>query len=112
MDTRTVQRLLEKIQGLAETAEHLGAKTTETMQREPHLSEQAKNQLTPFYREHALRLMLQYSKLGSAICDTIRSEAENDTARGIVDLFHGNFAAMAERAQEKLRREFGDDTKL
>ncbi|MBI4790225.1 MAG: hypothetical protein HY782_24590 [Chloroflexi bacterium] len=112
MDARTVQRLLEKLQALAESAEHLGAKSVEGMQREPRLSDDAKRRLTPLYREHALRLMLLYSQLGSAICDTVRDEAENNTARGILDLFHGNFAAMAERAREKLRREFGDNPKL
>ncbi len=112
MDARTVQRLLEKIQGMAETAEPVGARSAEAMQREPRLSEAAKKQLAPLYREHALRLMLLYADYGAAICDTIRPEADDDTARGIVDLFHGNFSAMADRARENLRREIGADVKL
>lgn len=112
MDARTVQRLLEKIQGMAETAEPVGTRSTETMQREPRLSDAVKTQLAPLYREHALRLMLLYAKYGEAICDTIRPEADDNTARGIVDLFHANFSAMAVRAQESLRREFGADVKL
>ncbi len=112
MDARTVQRLLEKIQGMAETAEPVGARGSEAMQREPRLSDAAKSKLAPLYREQALRLMLLYADYGALICDTIRPEADDDTARGIVDLFHANFSAMADRAREKLRREIGPQVKL
>lgn len=112
MDTRTIQRLLEKTQAMAETAEHVGARSAEGMQHEPRLSEDAKKQLTPLYREHALRLMSLYSELGARICETVQSEAEDDTTRGLVDLFHANFSAMSDRARETLRREFGAGSKL
>ena len=112
MDARAVQRLLEKIQGLAETAEQVGTRSAESMRREPHLSDAAKEQLAPFYREHALRLTLLYSELGGLICETIRSEAQDGTARGLVDLFHANFYAMRDRSREKLRREFGAEARL
>jgi hypothetical protein len=107
MDARVVQRLLEKIQGMAETAETVGMRTIEGMQREPHLSDTAKQTLTPLFREHALRLMWSYSQLGATVCETIRSEAEDNTARGLIDLFHANFAAMASRSQDMLKHEFG-----
>jgi hypothetical protein len=112
MDTRTVQRMLEKIQAMAETAEHVGMRSAEGMQREARLSEGSKKQLAPLYREHALRLMSLYSDLGARICETVRDEAEDETSRGLVDLFHANFSAMRDRARESLRREFGADSKL
>ena len=45
MDARGVQRLLEKILGMAETADHVGMRHAETMQREPRLSDAAKAKL-------------------------------------------------------------------
>ncbi len=112
MDARTIQRLLEKIQAMAETAEQVGGRSAESMEREPRLSDGSKKQLAPLYREHALRLMSLYSDLGARICETVRDEAEDDTTRGLVDLFQANFSAMRDRARESLRREFGGDSKL
>lgn len=107
MDARGVQRALEKIQGLAESAEGIGVRNVETIQREPRLSASARQELLPLYREHALKMVLMYSELGAAICEILRKEAEDDTARGLVDLFHANFSAMRDRSLEKLRREIG-----
>ncbi len=107
MDARGVQRLLEKIRGMAESAEHVGAQMVENVQREARLSDETKRALASLYREHALRTMLAYSQLGANVCETVRGEADDNTARGLIDLFHANFAAMAARSQDTLRHEFG-----
>ena len=112
MDTRAVQRALEKIREMADAAEQVGERSVEAMLREPQLSEAGKYRLSPLYREHALRMVILYSELGANICEVIRAEAEDDPARGLVDLFHANFAAMRDRSQDSLRRELGDDAKL
>jgi hypothetical protein len=110
MDARAVQRLLEKIQGMAENAEPVGTRTIETLQREASLSDATRQHLCALHREHALRIMLMYAQLGEHVCDTIRAEADDNTARGLLDLFHANFAAMAARSQDSLRREFGGES--
>ncbi len=112
MDARGVQRTLEKIQGMAETAEHVGMRMAEAIKREPGLSAPAKERLEPLYREHALRLMLHYASLGTAICQALEDQAEDNTARGLLDLFRANFASMRDRAQDLLRREIGGGAKL
>ncbi len=98
MDGRAVQRLLEKIQGMAETAEHVGARSVEMMQREPRLSDAAKARLTPLYAAHARRLMQVYSTLGLEICSIVQDEMDDAPARGQLDLFRANFRSMHERA--------------
>jgi hypothetical protein len=98
MDARAVQRLLEKIQGMAETAEHVGARSVEMMQREPRLSDAAKARLTPLYADHARRLMQVYSTLGLDICAVVEDEMDDALARGQLDLFRANFRSMHERA--------------
>ncbi len=112
LDARAVQRLLEKIQGMTETAEHVGMRSAEGIQREARLSDAAKAKLVPLYREHALRIMLLYARLGLAICDTAQNEMEDDVARGQLDLFRANFTSMAERAKESLAHEIGAAAKL
>ena len=102
MDVRSTQRMLEKIQGLAETAEHVGARTWEMAQREPRLSDAAKARLEPLYRTHALRLMHLYCELGLQICATIENEMDDEMARGQLDLFRANFTAMKARAEKEL----------
>jgi hypothetical protein len=103
MDARGMQRLLEKTQALAESTEHVGLRNAETMQREPRLSDLAKSGLAPLYREHAFRLTRLYCKLGLALCETLQPEAEDDAARGQLDLFRANFASLDERAAQSLR---------
>ncbi len=98
MDARGVQRLLEKIQGLAETSEHVGTRYSETMQREPRLSDTAKAQLARLYAEHAQRLTSVYAALGLGICDAVKDEVEDDQARGHLELFRANFESMKNRA--------------
>ncbi len=112
MDARGVQRTLEKIQGMAEGAEHVGERMAESIDHESRLSDHAKQQLKPLYREHSLRLMLLYAQLGAGICEVISEEAEDDTARGLVELFRANFSAMRDRAEDALHREIGAEAKL
>lgn len=102
MDARGVQRLLEKTHALAESAEHVGQRNAETMQREPRLSDAAKSDLAPLYREHALRLTRLYCRLGLAICETLQGEAEDDAARGQLDLFRANLTSMDDRVSQSL----------
>ena len=97
MDGRAVQRLLEKIQGMAETAEHVGARSGEMMQREPHLSDAAKARLAPLYAAHARRLTELYVALGLEICAVVEDEMDDAPARGQLDLFRANFRSMHER---------------
>jgi uncharacterized NAD(P)/FAD-binding protein YdhS len=112
MDARGVQRTLEKIRGMAESAEHVGDRMAESIDHESRLSDNAKQELKPLYREHSLRLMLLYAQLGARICEAISEEAEDDTARGLVELFRANFASMRDRAEDALHREIGSETKL
>lgn len=112
MDARGVQRTLEKIQGMAESAEHVGLRMAESIDHEQRLSDLAKQQLRPLYREQSLRLMLLYAQLGVAICKVIGEEAEDGTAKGLVELFRANFSAMCGRAQDALRREIGSEARL
>src|SRR5450756_1707675 len=98
MDARAVQRLLEKIQGMAETAEHVGARSVEMMQREPRLSDAAKARLVPLYAAHARRLTELYVALGLEICAVVEDEMDDAPARGQLDLFRANFRSMHERA--------------
>jgi len=112
MDARGVHRTLEKIQGMAEGAENVGARMAESIEHESRLTDHAKQQIKPLYREHSLRLMKLYAQLGSAICEVIAEEAEDDTARGLVELFRANFSAMSGRAEDMLHHDIGSETKL
>lgn len=112
MDARGVQRLLERIQGLADTSEHVGAKYIEMTQREPRLSDDTKSKIAPLYREHALRLVQLHSALGLAICDAIQNEIDDENARGQLDLMRANFQSFSDKAREGLTREIGDKEKL
>lgn len=112
LDARAVQRLLEKIQGMTETAEHVGMRSGEGIQRELRLSDTAKAKLVLLYREHALRNMLLYARLGLVICDTLQDEMEDGVARGQLDLFRANFNSMAEHAKESFDHDIGAAAKL
>ncbi len=107
MDVRGVQRLLEKTQGMAESAEHVGARTAEMSQREPRLSDAAKANLGPLYREHSLRLTQLYCRLGAHLCAAVENEMEDDVARGQLDLYRANFAALDAQAAAALEKEIG-----
>ncbi len=104
MDARGVQRTLERLQGLAESAEALGERSIETMLREPGLSDNAKQELVHLYSTQSLRLTLLYSEFGVSICDVLRGEAKDDTARGLIDLFHAGFFSLRDRARSKLEQ--------
>jgi hypothetical protein len=110
MDARGVQRLLEKIQGLAETADHVARRYVEAAQREPRLSDAAKANLARRYAEHARRLTDVYTALGLDLCDTVKDEAEDDQARGQLELFRANFQALRRRANLQ-QDESGEDTR-
>ncbi len=112
MDARGVMRLLERIQGLADTAEHVGSMYVETMQREPRLSDAAKAKLAPLYREHALRLIQLHSSLGLAICDVIENEIDDDNARAQLDLMCANLRTFRDDARTSLASEIGESAKL
>ena len=111
MDARGVQHLLEKILGMAETADHVGMRNAETMQREPRLSDAAKAKLAPLYAEHAQRIAQLYAVLGLEICNVVQGELEDDPARAQLDLFRANLTSMNERAAAALR-DLGTATKL
>ncbi len=112
MDVRGVKRLLERIEGLADTAEHVGSKYIETMQHEPRLSDDARTKIAPLYREHALRVIQLHSALGLAICDAIQSEMDDENATGQLDLMRANFQSFRDNAQASLAREIGESAKL
>ena len=111
MDARGVQRLLEKIQGMAETADHVGMRNTDMLQREPRLSDGAKGLLAPLYAENAHRQARSYALLGLEICKVVQAELEDDQARALLELFRANLASMNERASTALR-ELGAAAKL
>ena len=111
MDARGVQRLLEKIQGMAETADHVGMRNTEMLQREPRLSDAAKDLLKPLYAEHAHRQAKSYALLGLEICDVVEAELEDDQARALLELFRANLTSLNERASAALS-ELGTSAKL
>lgn len=102
MDARGVVRLLEKIQGMAETADHVALRYAETMEREPRLSDAAKTKLAPLYAEHGQRVMKLYAALGLEICSSVRDELEDDQARAQLELFRANFDALNQRAVASL----------
>ena len=111
MDARGVQRLLEKIQGMAETADHVGTRNAEMLQREPRLSQVAKESLLPLYAEHAQRQARSYALLGLEICNVVQAELEDDQGRALLELFRANLAGMNERAAAALR-DLGPSAKL
>jgi hypothetical protein len=111
LDARGLQRFLEKIEGMAETADHVGARNTEMLQRERRLSDNAKALLAPLYLEHAHRQAISYALLGLEICDVVQSEMEDDQARALLEVFRANLASTNERAAAALR-ELGTGAKL
>lgn len=111
MDARGVQRLLEKIQGMAETAGHVSVRYTEMAQREPRLSGGAKALLASLYSEHAHRQARSYALLGLEICAVVKSELDDDQALALLELFRANLASMNEQASAALR-ELGTGARL
>ncbi len=111
MDARGVQQILGKIEGLAQGVERIGAEMAATVEPDGLLSDVAKTRLRPIYREHSLRLLVLYAQLGESVCELIAEEAEDKTARRLVQLFRANFAAMRGRAQDLLRLELGVEAK-
>ncbi len=104
MDARGVQRLLEKIQGMAETAGHVSVRSTEMLQREPRLSDDAKAQIASLYLEHAHRQAKSFALLGLEICGVIRPELDDEQAHATLELFRANLVSINERASAALRK--------
>ncbi len=112
MDARGVQRLLEKIHGLAETATMVGAKTAEAMLHEPRLSDGLKHQLLLLYREEALRRTILSAALGLAICRALEPELDDAAARDRLEFFRVRFEALYENAQADIEKEFAESSAL
>jgi hypothetical protein len=104
MDARGVQRLLERIYGMADTADHVGSKNIETMQRE-RLRDETKAALATLYHVHALRVQQVHAGLGLAICDAILNDLDDDTARGALDLMRANLQSLHDAAKNKMQGE-------
>lgn len=102
MDARGVQRLLERIYGMADTADHVGSKNIETMQRESRLRDETKIALAALFREHALRVQQLQSALGLAICDAVQGDMDDDAARAALDLMRANMQSLHDAATQKL----------
>jgi len=103
MDARGMQRLLERIYGMADTADHVGSKNIETMQREPRLRDETKAALAALYREHALRVQQLHSHLGIAICDAVQNDMDDDAARAALDLMRANLQTLNHAAKNQLQ---------
>ena len=102
MDARGVQRVLERIYGMADTADHVGIKNVETIQREPRLREETQAALAALYREHALRVQELHSNLGLAICDAVQNDMDDDAARSALDLMRANLQSLHAAARKNL----------
>ncbi|MCL4394340.1 MAG: hypothetical protein M1482_05970 [Chloroflexi bacterium] len=89
---------------MAETADQLGSRYAESIAREPRLSDAGKQNLTRLFAEHSQRLALLYCELGLRACDTLEQEAEDDGARGQIELFRANFSTVKDRAAALLQQ--------
>lgn len=112
MDERSVQRLLEKVHGLAETATAVGAKAAEMMLREPQLSDRVKQELSLLYREEALRRSMLSASLGLAMCRTLEPELKDASARDRLEFYRVRFQALHENAEVELEKEIADSGRL
>jgi hypothetical protein len=112
MDARGVQRLLEKIHGLAETATTVGAKSAEAMRHEPRLSDRLKQQLWLLYRKEALQRTMLSAAFGLAICRALEPELDDAAARDRLEFFRVRFQALYEHAQSDLEKEFAESSAL
>lgn len=102
MDARGIQRLLERIYGMADTADHVGSKSIETLEREPRLHDETKAALATLFREHAMRVQQLHSGLGLAICDAVQNDLDDDAARSMIDLMRANLQSLHDAATQAL----------
>jgi hypothetical protein len=112
MDTRGVQRLLEKTLGMADTALAAGAKSTTVMLRDARLSDPVKAQLISLYGEEALRRTMNYAGLGLAICRVVEQEVDDGAARGQLDEYRKQFKMIYDTARAAFDKDFGSSHAL
>lgn len=91
LDERGVQRLFEKLLGLAETASDVGLKSAETMLRTANLSDSTKARLIPLYQVEARERALAHARLGLQICAAVENELTDDAARVALERFRIEF---------------------
>lgn len=101
MDARGVQRLLERLYGMADTAAHVGSKNIEAVNRE-HLRDETKAGVISLYQVHALRVQEMHSALGLAICDAVVNDLDDDAARGALALMRANLQSLHDQAMINL----------
>lgn len=102
MDVRGVDRMLEKMYGMADTALSAGAKTIEGIVRDARVSDHAKRQLIPLFRREAAHRTLTYAHLGLAVCDVLESETDDAPARTRLEFYRAGFQSIQTRAHPEL----------
>ncbi len=112
MDARGVQRLLEKVYALADTATTVGAKSAAGLLRDARLSGGLKEKLTPLYQEESLRRALLHSSLGLALCRAIEPELDDAAAHAQMEFFRVRLQALYENARADLTRDFAESKAL
>lgn len=103
MDVRGIDRMLEKTFGMADTAQSAGAKTIETIVRDARISDRAKRQLIPLFRQDAANRTLTYANLGLAVCQVLESEMDDPDARARLEFYRVGFQTLRARAQTDLQ---------
>lgn len=106
MDTRGVQRLLDKTFGLAETAMTVGGKTAEVALRDVRLPDAVKTKLIPLYGEEALRRTLNYAGLGLALCRAVEDDLDDEAARAQLESYRERLRAIYAAARQAFDQEF------
>lgn len=101
LDARGVQRLLEKLLGLAETASAVGMKSAEMMIRTANLSDATKAKLIPLYQREARERARGHARLGLAICAAIENELSDDAARNEWEKFRAAFQTIYDEASRE-----------
>lgn len=106
MDTRGVQRLLDKTFGLAETAMTVGGKTAEAALRDARLPDEIKAKLIPLYGEEALRRTMNYAGLGLALCRTVENSLDDEPARVQLESYRTRLLSIYQEARAAFDKEF------
>ena len=102
MNARAVQRLLERVYGMADTADHVGSKNIETIQAAPRLRDETKTALAALFREHAWRVQQLHSSLGLAMCVAVQKDLDDDAAHGALDMMRANLQTLHDAARNAL----------
>lgn len=103
MDVRGIDRMLEKTFGMADTAQSAGAKTIETIARDARISDRAKRQLIPLFRQEAANRTLTYANLGLAVCQVLELEMDDEVAHARLEFYRAGFQTIRARAQTDLQ---------